>query len=809
MHFFDKVSGSIRLKFTYAIVGLLALFLLFFLWNIRHSETRLLETIYQQRKSYTSRETSKAAEEILKRRLALIRTTIRKNRSDLSEALFTVDRGKCREIITELAVFPCIKQIILYDLMVNRPLLIAHKLPNGKFIFHREEQDSRHPKLASLNIALATDDHKKLGYLQIFYDASGLTQEIRQLQQKNLEALNQELTLAKEALRKGFARQLLILVLIFSILYITLYILFARIIYQPIRHLEHNLKNFFNAINGHPDQITPPREISSKDEFGRMGRFINDGITASIEIHRELAHHSRELSKLATVLEQSVQAILITDPEGRIEYANPAFTRITGYSPVELKGKTPRILKSGEHPESFYRELWQTITAGRSWEGIFTNRRKDGSIYFERNIIFPVKDEATGQTTHFAAAKQDITKERELEQQLQQTQKMESIGLLAGGIAHDFNNLLTVINGYAELTLFKSKPDNPLHQNLEAILQAGRSAQLLTSRLLAFSRKQPYTPRVIDLNQTLNDLGKMVRRLIDEDIQIRTYLAADLPRIKADKSQIEQVLINLIVNARDALNAVTRGNHKKRITIRTNVALPGFEISGFLSDELQRNRQYVYFLVRDNGIGMPPTTLERIFEPFFTTKKKDHGTGLGLSMIYGIVKQNQGVIEVKSEPDQGTTFKIYWPTVEMPPDKKDESCWTPLAESHDSDEVILLVEDDEAVRKFSKKALVSLGYTVYTAKNGQAGIKLLDELLDNGLQPDLIITDIIMPAKNGWEFAVQARQLHSRQKILFISGYDNNLPSDLEISLEETEFIHKPFTLRELANIVRKVLDRR
>jgi PAS domain S-box-containing protein len=797
MFFIKKIPGSILLKFTGAIFGLLAIFFTLFLWNIRTTEYNLLQAIHQRRKSYIELEIKETAKRIFEKRLTLIKTTVGKYKGELSSALFTVNRGKCLEIISNLAVFPCIQGVILYDSLVNSPFITAQKLQDAKFSF-KTQQTLHFDNLSSLLVNLQDKHGKKLGYLKIYYDTLLLTEEIRKLKQEDLAALNRETEFARDILHDSLKQQLVSLFLMFAALYITLYVLFTRIIYKPIRQLEHNLKLFFKTLTGENEQAISLEEINANDEFGRMGTFINNGITVSIKIHRELAQHTRELSKLATVLEQSAQSILITDLQGRIEYVNPAFEKITGYTFAEVKGKKPKIMKSGNHPKSFYQELWATILAGRSWTGVFANRKKNGTIYYERSIIFPVKDR-TGTIINFAAAKQDITKERDLEHQLRQTQKMESIGLLAGGIAHDFNNLLTVINGYAEMAIQSTDPGNPLRNDFKAILNAGQRAQHLTSQLLAFSHKQSFTPQIIDLNQTLTAMEKMMRRLIGEDIKIRTCLAEKLPKIKADTSQVEQIFINLIINARDALNATGKTDLQKEITIKTNTAPPNPDtLSSARSAKL--NGHYIYFSVSDNGIGMDEATQQRIFEPFFTTKEKHRGTGLGLAIIYGIVKQNNGMIQVQSNPDQGTTFTIYWPVAEGQEMADNERPPHGTLQGH---ETILLVEDEESVRQFTKKTLASLGYTVYTAENGRAALKLLHE----GFEAHLIITDVIMPEMNGWDFANKARKIFPDQKIIFLSGYtDDRLPK-IEKTGNGFEFINKPFSIRKLATIVRKLLD--
>ena len=355
---------------------------------------------------------------------------------------------------------------------------------------------------------------------------------------------------------------------------------------------------------------------------------------------------------LMTAIEQSADGIVITDAQGTIQYVNPAFTRVSGYSREEALGKNPRILKSGKHDEAYYRKLWETILGGEIWQDEITNRRSDGSLYPEQMTITPVRDQR-GEITHFIAIKAEVTERKRLEQQLRQAQKMEAVGRLAGGVAHDFNNLLTIISGYSELLLEHPGTVEPLRGYVNEIRNASGRAASLTRQLLAFSRQQVLAPRVLDLNAVVANIEKMLKRLIGEDIDLVTVLAESLWPVKADPGQLEQVLLNLAVNARDAmpkggmLTIETANVEMDRTYAQTHFPLsPG---------------PYVLLAFSDTGIGMDAETQARIFEPFFTTKEKGKGTGLGLATVYGIVKQSGGYIWVYSEVGKGTTFKIYLP----------------------------------------------------------------------------------------------------------------------------------------------------
>jgi CheY-like chemotaxis protein len=380
-----------------------------------------------------------------------------------------------------------------------------------------------------------------------------------------------------------------------------------------------------------------------------------------------------------------------------------------------------------------------------------------------------------------------------------QVQKMESIGTLAGGIAHDFNNLLTVISGFVELTLMRMGPEDPTRDNIVSVLEASKRAQILTSQLLAFSRKQVYQPEIVEINKVISSMEKMIRRLIGEDIHIETHMAENLPPVKADVSQMEQIFLNLAVNARDALNVVEKPDFQKRITIETGKTVLDSE---YVAKHPGSNPGlYAYFAVSDNGVGMDGEVRRKIFEPFFTTKEKHKGTGLGLSTVYGIVKQNNGFIYVYSEPDNGTMFKIYWPVSEEKQEVTKRHSFQD--EAFEGTESILIVEDEVDVCRFAKKALESLRYKVYSANNGREAL----DFLKQDLKVDLIITDLIMPEMNGRKFVEKAKGFYPEGKVIYVSGYTDDHLTHNGMLGKEINFIHKPYSIRQLSSVVRKVLN--
>jgi len=517
-------------------------------------------------------------------------------------------------------------------------------------------------------------------------------------------------------------------------------------------------------------------------------KVIQCNIRDITERKRAEAEHVR----LVTAIEQSAEAVLMTNTEGEIQYVNPAFTRITGYSRDEVLGQNPRILKSGKQDPAFYQQLWATILKGEIWHGELINRRKDGSLYSEQMSIAPVRS-AGGEVTYFIATKQDVTEHKKLEQQLIQAQKMEAVGRLAGGVAHDFNNLLTIINGYAQLLIEPISPQDPRRGHLKEILTAGERAASLTRQLLAFSRRQVLEPRVLNLNSVLADVAKMLRRLIGEDVELVATLKPDLGRVKVDPGQIEQVIMNLAVNARDAM---PQGG--KLFVETSNVEI---DANYARSHSPMMPGKYVMVAVSDTGCGMDLETQAHAFEPFFTTKEKGHGTGLGLATVYGIVKQSGGFIWVYSVPGRGSTFKIYLPVVEeaLPTAEPAEV----PAELAKGSETVLVVEDEGGVRSLVCEALASHGYKVLEAAGAASALEISEKYTE---PIHLLLTDVVMPQTGGKELAKGFSTLHPETKVLYMSGYTDDAIVRHGILERGTSFLQKPFQPRALLLKIREVL---
>ncbi len=497
--------------------------------------------------------------------------------------------------------------------------------------------------------------------------------------------------------------------------------------------------------------------------------------------------------KLGRAVEQSADLVVVTDRAGVIEYVNPSFEALTGYSREEAVGRTPRILKSGNHPAEYYRQLWQTVIAGQVFRGVMMNRKKNGDTFFVEKTVTPLRD-PDGKITHFISNDHDMTERRRLESQLQQTQRMDAIGRLAGGVAHDFNNLLMVISAYAELMFDKLTAEHPLHKNVQEILAASRRATELTRQLLAFGRKQMQTLQLLDLNDVIREIEKMLPRLIGEDVQLQFIPGEDLGLVRCDTVQVEQVLMNLAVNARDAM--LEGGT----LTIETStVRLDDTHVE---HESIVPAGDYVMLAVTDSGKGILPQHLPHIFEPFYSTKEEGKGTGLGLATVYGIVKQNGGFIWVYSEAELGTTFKIYLPLAQRVSRKP--MAPVPMTEHiPDGSETVLLVEDEPAVRQSAKEFLTLSGYKVLEAGNGEDALALAH------CYPgpiDLMITDVVMPLLGGAKLASQLLAERPQLKVLFVSGYAESTVQRHGTIDVTSNFLQKPFSLKVLARKIRDVL---
>ncbi len=489
-----------------------------------------------------------------------------------------------------------------------------------------------------------------------------------------------------------------------------------------------------------------------------------------------------EHRRLTAAVEQAVETVVITDTEGRIQYVNPAFERITGYTKEEAIGQKPSVLKSGRHDDAYYASMWQAIKRGETWQGHFVNRRKDGTLYEEDATISPIKNDE-GEIVNFVAVKRDVTQEVALEDQLRQAQKMEAVGHLAGGVAHDFNNLLQAMLSHTQLLRRQGQhPDRVLAVVPELEQQIQRGAAL-TRQLLLLSRRETTKRERFDLNDAVRDATEILRRLVRANIALSTALAPRALPVEADRGQLQQELMNLTLNASDAMP------DGGALVIRTGAA----------------ERGEVWLSVADTGHGIPPSVRDHIFEPFFTTKEPGKGTGLGLSVVHGIVASHGGRIEVESALGEGSTFRVTLPAVAAAGRAEPRE---PLPLGGDlvpgQGERILLVEDEAGARDGVRDLLASIGYDVVAVASGEDA-----ERLPDGRPFDLLLTDVMRPGRAGPQLAEVLQRRWPALKVVLMSGYARDDAVRSGVLAGVVRFLQKPFDITTLAGEVRAALDER
>ncbi len=500
----------------------------------------------------------------------------------------------------------------------------------------------------------------------------------------------------------------------------------------------------------------------------------------------------QQQQRLIKVIEQVSEGIIITDTDGIIQYVNPAEEIITGYSSSELIGRRFDVFQSVHNSENFVTDMWETIKSGRVWSGKFVNRKKDGTEYHVQNHISPVYDES-GNLTNFVAIKHDVTGQLALQEQLLQSQKMEAVGTLASGIAHDFNNILQVVLGHAEQLADDDEMPLRLKEQLGTLTRATLNGAELVKRLMLFSRRAETNPRQLDINEQIFQIKKLLYRTINKNIEIEIVPSKEIDPIKADPIQIEQVIMNLVLNARDAMPI------GGKITLETaNVSVD----STFCAHHVGLSPgRYVSLKISDNGSGIPEDVQPHIFEPFFTTKAPGHGTGLGLSTVQWIVNSQGGTITCESKSERGTTFNVYLPVMDSPQ--------VPVALSKQSkpaggSETILVVDDEEFVRNVEESILRSVGYQVVTASDGVEAWEIYQEKHDSIM---LTILDIVMPRMDGVECMKRILEINSKAKILTCSGLTQGTEPDKLLGEGSRGHIHKPAKKNVLLEKVRKILD--
>ncbi len=535
-------------------------------------------------------------------------------------------------------------------------------------------------------------------------------------------------------------------------------------------------------------------EQEPSDRFLELMQHVGTQLGRVLERERQTAQMRKSEAYFRRLTDNALDLITILEPDGTIRYESHSIETVLGHKPEEYRGQNAFEFV---HPEDvpYVTQAFQTALQGQgnTPQLTFRFRHRDGSYRILEGCGNNLLNDPVVAGVIFNS--RDVTERKKLEEQFQQSQKVQAIGQLAGGVAHDFNNILTAILGYSDVTLRQLSPNHFLYQNVAEIRRAAERAASLTRQLLAFSRKQVLLPRVLDLNIVVGDMDKMLRRLLGEHIDLVAVLPENTGRIKADPGQVEQIIMNLAVNARDAMP----GGGK--LTIETSNVTLDREYCRMRPEVAPGD--YVMLAVSDNGTGMTPEVQARVFEPFFTTKKLGEGTGLGLATCHGIVKQSGGHIAVYSEWGHGTTFKVLLPRVDAPVDAA-ECVETPSAEMPRGAETVLLVEDEPMLRELGCMVLGELGYRVLNACNGVDALRVLAEHAGESI--DLLVTDVVMPEMGGTELAVQMRSRWPRTKILFCSGYTEDAITRDGLLQPGTSFMQKPYNVATLAGRVREVL---
>lgn len=526
-------------------------------------------------------------------------------------------------------------------------------------------------------------------------------------------------------------------------------------------------------------------EVTLFSHSGNFIAFIHDAAALKASLHSRRLH---------TAITQIKEAVVITDTEGNIEYVNSSFEQVTGYEAKEALGRNPRILKSGEHEDSFYKEMWETISRGEIWEGRIVNKRKNGKTYTEETTISPVTD-GSGKIVNYVAVKRDISDELQQLQQMYSLQKTEAIGELASGIAHDFNNILQSILGFTDIARGKMHEGSLEHEILQKVITAADRAKALIRQILNFGRSESEGKKPIQLQPILREAVDLISASFPSTVAIKQEITNAPLFVNADSTHIHQILMNLSTNALHAMRdtgGILRVHYKlakleEDITWKGRTLSPG---------------DFALLEVQDTGCGMEPAIIEKIFKPYFSTKSVGEGTGLGLSVVAAIVDQHEGAIIVESTQDEGTTFKIFLPICDVEQVEKIEAEAANPAEGNG--QRILFVDDEESIVELAKRAITRRGYKVAGFTNSSEAIESFKEALDDY---DLIITDATMPEQTGIDLIKRARLVSPSTPIILCSGNVDDALREKALTLGVEEVIVKPYTSRELHDAIARALS--
>lgn len=497
--------------------------------------------------------------------------------------------------------------------------------------------------------------------------------------------------------------------------------------------------------------------------------------------------------KLANIVEQTQLSVVLTMPDGRVEYVNPRFTQMSGFTLEEIFEQDIKVLRTGFTNDADYASFLRTVRAGKTWRGEFQTISKRGEARWESAQVSVIHDNRD-RVTHLLCLREDITDRKLLEAQLRHSQKMEILGVLAGGISHDFNNLLAIVSGFCEMAQTRATDDEKLARYLREIYEATRRASALVRQILTFSRTPEDGVKQVQLNQLVEDVVRLLRETFPRDIEFVVEALAELPPVRADANQLQQVVMNLCVNARDAMRGGGRLTLRTRLQTGAELARQGADMHG----------KYVTLEVCDTGSGMTPEVKARIFEPFFTTKDKDHGTGLGLAVVVGIISSHGGLIDVRSAPGEGTSFLVHLPLLEQAGAASD------VIEAHSpvtiprGDESLLVVEDEPGVRGLLCAMLGNSGYRVFSAADGAEAMEFFEKRTE---QVDAVILDLNLPRLSGLQVREYLLRTRPEMRMVIVSGY---VPPELRRDFEQAGdvvVVNKPFSLATLGGALRAVLE--
>ncbi len=570
----------------------------------------------------------------------------------------------------------------------------------------------------------------------------------------------------------------------------------AWTIVRPVRLMTRTMERVAGG------ELNHTLEVRHHDEIGALARMFN---TMTAKLSRSMEDLRQSEAKYRRIFEDAMEGLFQSTLEGHFLNANPAMARILGYDSAEdlVRGISNIWRELFARPEDSERFLSELSSADRALGREIEFRCRDGQVIWAFINGHVKRDEAgnpqlvDGFLVDVSEKKNEERRRLKLEGDLRQAQKMETVGQLAGGIAHDFNNILQVIGGYCEVLLTPERAgENPGRKEISEIARAAKRAATLTSQLLAFSRKQVLIPKAVNTKDLVRSMEKLLKRVIGEDVELRTFVRPDTGNIRADPGQIEQVLLNLAVNARDAMPS------GGKLTIEAENR--DFDEAYVREHPEAVVGHYVRIAVSDTGAGMSPEIMSHLFEPFFTTKERGKGTGLGLSMVYGIVKQSEGYINCYSEPGKGTMFTIYLPMTSREPEEAPAAAAEMTASR--GKETILVAEDDKAVRKFTRDVLEHEGYVVIEAAGGEEALK---KASSRDREVALVVTDVVMPRMGGRELARKLEEMRPGVKVLYVSGYTANAITHHHILDAGLDFLQKPFGSRDLLAKVREILDRR